>query len=229
MARQAKRQVTESAYDDQPAEPQGGSNCSDETKRSAYREALILKIAAEGAAEAAKSKLGSYRAYLKAAAKRGVPSDAITFALAKRFEDPDLVLIEQRERLRMLEISGYLPGIRDKLLSRFDVQEATYKEEEENQVLIAYDKGAMAGRQGHASGTCPYPENSKGERKWLDGWRAGQMAIASELGEPVLALDLPDTEPAAGKVRRGKKAEPVNPPSDHSGGDLPGDIPAAVH
>jgi hypothetical protein len=228
-------------------EPSAPSNCSDETKRQAYREALILKIAAEGAAEAAKSKLGSYRAYLKVAGKRGVSTQAIINALAHRFEDPDLVLIEERERLRLYELSGFLPGIRDKLLSRLDVQEPTTREEEENQVLIAFDRGALAGRSGHPQTVNDYPVGSPGYVKWIEGWRAGQQAIADEMvmeqesPRTVERVASPPPPPpprgtaAKGRGRPRKAAKSNAQPSRgeaallaHDSNELPGAIPPAV-
>jgi len=194
-----------------------GSNCSDEFKRQSYREALILKIAAESAQETARGKLGSYRSYLKEAAKKGVPSDAITFALAKRFEDPDLIVVEQRERLKMLELSGFLPGIIDKIMTRMDIIEPTAKEEEESQVLIAYDRGHLAGRSGHKRDNNPYPPGSLGYVKWADGWRGGQDAIANEMGPAEDAA--PEPPPPSPAPRRAQRRDDA----------MPGDMPAAVH
>jgi hypothetical protein len=208
------------------ARTQQGANCSDATKRKAYQEALLLKIGVESAAEVARGKLGSYRAYLKEAKKRGVDTKAITKALAVRFQDPDIVLIEIREELKMYDLAGFIPGIREKLLGRFDVQEATGAEEEENQVLIAYDKGVMSGRSGHRLDANPYPEGSLGARKWADGWRGGQRAIADEMADSVTdGMAGPTT--TAPKTRRGKKADV--PQADHPQGDLPAGIPLAVH
>ena len=198
--------------------PQNGSNCSDETKRHAYREALILQIAVESAQDVAKSKLGAYRAYLKEAGKRGVSTDAIAFALQCRFEDPDLVLIEQRERLKMLDLSGFLPGIRDKLLSRMDVQEPTANEEEESQVLIAYDRGHLAGRSGHSRDENPYPPGSLGHVKFVSGWLHGQRAIADEM--------VPETDRVEPAIEAPQPRRAARKRSDDA---MPGQIPAAVH
>lgn len=202
----------ENAPDNGP--PNGGSNCSDEVKRQAYREALLLKIAVDSAQEVLNSKRGEYRAYLKAAGKKGVDTKAITNMLAVRFDDADLILIEERERLRMYELSGFIPGIRAQLLDRLDIQEPTHKEEEENQVLIAYDRGHLAGRSGHLQDTNPYQPGTLGHVKFLDGWRAGQRAIADEMGPGG-----DDEAPA-----------PVQQRLSYDNDDaLPGEMPAAVH
>lgn len=194
----------------------GGSNCSDETKRQAYREAVVLKIAVESAQEVLNSKRGEYRAYLKAAGKKGVDTKAITNMLAMRFEDPDLILIEERERLKMYELSGFLPGIRERLLNRLDIQEPTFKEEEENQILIAYDKGHLAGRSGHLRDTNPYQPGTQGHVKFVDGWLAGQKVIADEMAPEA------DEEPGPSDLLSGHRAH-------HNDDAMPGAMPGVVH
>lgn len=210
--------------------PNGGGNCTDETKRQAYREALILKIAVESAQEVLNSKRGEYRAYLKAAGKKGVDTKAITNMLAMRFEDPDLVLIEERERLKMYDLSGFLPGIRDRLLGRLDIQEPTFKEEEENQVLIAYDHGHLAGRSGHSRDDNPYEPGTQGHVKFVEGWLAGQRAIADEMA--------PDARPETAKPaatpkekRNGIKPDTAASVAASIASDetMPGEMPALVH
>lgn len=241
MVKIASRFSDDDFEDDKPAVAED-TTCTDATKRRAYQEALILKIAVESVAEVARGKLGAYRAYLKEAKKRGVDTKAITKALAVRFQDPDIVLIEIREELKMYDLSGFLPGIRERLLGRFDVQEATGAEEEENQVLIAYDKGVMSGRSGHRTDANPYPANSLGERKWADGWRAGQRAIADEMlplsgdtGEvgtpsaPRVVASRSAKPPSAKPGRRPKAAPAPTGSTDHGKGDLPLAMPAAVH
>jgi hypothetical protein len=205
----------------------GGSNCSDETKRQCYREAIVLKIAVESAQEVLNSKRGEYRAYLKAAGKKGVSTDAITNMLAKRFEDPDLILIEERERLKMYELSGFIPGIRAQLLDRLDIQEPTAKEEEDNQVLIAYDRGHLAGRSGHLRDTNPYPPGTLGHAKFADGWRAGQRVIADEMA--------PQEQPKPAGASNGSRGS-IKPDTAASvaatlavDNTMPGEIPPAVH
>lgn len=159
----------------------GGSNCSDATKRDYYREALIKRIALESAQAAVKQKNGEYRATLGAAKKAGVSTTAIIHALNMRFNDPHEVLIEEREKLKMLDLSGLLPGIREKLLGRLDVEEATRNEEDEMDQARALDLGAQAGRTGEPRENNPYPAGSEEYVKWWSGWRSGQAAIAAEM------------------------------------------------
>lgn len=160
-----------------------GGNCPDDVKRDWYRKSLIAKIAEQSAKAAHAKALGSYRNLLKQADKAGVSTTAIVFALARRFEDPDMVLIEEREKLKMLELSGLLPGIRDKLFARFDVAEATRNEDWQMQLVSARDQGALAGRKGH--GRDLMDERWHGTElgvEWMLGWSEGQRAIADEMG-----------------------------------------------
>lgn len=220
-----------------------GSNCSDETKRDAYHKAALLKIAEESAHETYKSKQGAFRSYLKAAGKLGVDTDAIVEQLKIRFNDPDLELIKLRERIKMMELSGFLPGIMDQLMDRYDVQEATHAEEEESQVLIAYDRGHLAGRKGHIRDNNPYPPGSLGHVKWIDGWNGGQKAIAEEMaygedGRPVPPPEKPKRgrPPGSGKKANappaGGAAEMFKPDTAESVADAVAqdeELPSVLH
>lgn len=248
-----KPKITESTPDGEeapkrgPGRPKGsgkttaavGANCTDETKRQAYREALVLKIAVESAQEVAKSKLGAYRAYLKEAGKRGVSTVAITNAIALRMEDPDLVLIEEREKLKMLDLSGFLPGIMDKLVDRYSVQEPTHNEEEENHILIAYDRGVFAGRKGHEKDGGPYTPGTLGHVKWIEGYNVGQRIIADEMAD-VPYVNLTTTQPAAvpavsrepideGDHPMSQSAKAAKIAASLSDDRMPGSMPGIVH
>lgn len=185
-----------------------GSNCSDEVKQDAYRKAALLKIAEESAHEVYKSKQGAFRAYLKAAEKLGVDPDSITKQLKIRFNDPDAELIKLREQIKMMELSGFLPGIMGKLQSRYSVIEPTVAEEEESQVLIAYDHGHLAGRKGHLRDNNPYQPGTLGHAKWVEGYLAGQRAIADEMdhGEDGQPVPQPERRGRGRPKGSGKKA-----------------------
>jgi hypothetical protein len=158
-----------------------GPNVTDATKREAWRAALRLRISYDSAKETADSKLGELRSYLKHVAKRGVDPKSITEAFKHRLDDRDVLVVQERERLKMLELSGLFPGLFDEIAGRFAVQEATHEEEEENHVLIALDRGATAGRAGHSRDTNPYEPGTLGHAKFVEGYLAGQRAIADEM------------------------------------------------
>lgn len=167
--------------DDDDRDTGSGSNCTDEVKRDAYRACLKLKIAEETAKAHHAKQLGAYRSELKAWGKRGVNTDSITYALEVRFEDPDEVLIRERERLKLLALSGFIPNIRDALDSRLDVQEPTRNESHEDAILAATDQGTLAGRTGRTRDLNPHEPGSEMHVHWVQGWLAGQRAIADEM------------------------------------------------
>jgi hypothetical protein len=169
-----------------------GTNCTDETKREWYRKALIAKIALESSQATAKKKNGEYRAVLKDAKKAGVDTASITFALSARFEDPDLLLIEERERLKMLDLSGILPGIKDKLLGRLDIEEPTANEAQQISLDRAYDCGVFDGREGHMREQNPHDAGTELYDAHDRGWLDGQRAIADQMSpEPPKAEAAP--------------------------------------
>lgn len=191
------------------------SNCPDSVKRDFYRQALVAKIAEESAKEAHSQKMGAYRALLKKADSAGVSTKAITNALACRFDDPELVLIEERERLKMLDLSGFLPGIRDKLLGRLDVEEVTRGEKYEMDLAAARDQGALAGRRGHRRDLNQHQPGTELHVAWIEGWLQGQRAIADEMVEVDPDADPVQPAPAgqrgrpAGSKNRKTKAAPA--------------------
>jgi hypothetical protein len=158
-----------------------GSNCTDETKREAYRTALIAKIAEEHAKAGHDKKLAEYRNILKKYAKMGVSTDAITYAIKVRMDDPDQTLIDEREKLKMLDLSGHIPGIKEKLLARLDVEEATANEADTMELAKAGDLGAVAGRAGRSRDENPFVPGSEHYVHWVEGWLSGQRAIADEM------------------------------------------------
>src|ERR1700679_2181142 len=118
---------------------ENGSDCTDSTKRDWWRKSLVSKIALESAEKEAKSKRGEYRALLKDAKKAGVNVPALTRALAVRFDDEDELVVQLREELKMLDLSGKVPNIADKILARFDIEDPTQKEAEQIALDRAWD------------------------------------------------------------------------------------------
>lgn len=161
----------------------GGANCTDETKRSFYKEALVAKIGEESAKATHSKKLAEYRNVLKKADKAGVDTDAITATLAIRFSDPDEELIKLRERVKMLDLSGFLPGIKDRLFSRLDIEEATTNEDHTMSLARAHDLGCLAGRNGHSSSINHFQPGTEEHVHFHAGWLSGQRAIADEMAE----------------------------------------------
>lgn len=220
-----------------------GANCTDETRRTVYREALILMIAFESAKEVANSKQGRYRAYLKESAKLGVSIESVTNAIAHRMDDAELLVVAERERLKMLELSGSHPNLFAKIADRYDVQEPTHNEEEENHILIAYDRGVLAGRKGHERDGNPYTPGTLGHVKWIAGYNSGQRIIADEMAmnvdedlsstrstprpPPHVVVSNDDPDDDGQPVSQSAKAAAIA--ASLSDERMPGDMPGIVH
>jgi hypothetical protein len=159
----------------------GSTNCSDECKRDYYRRALMAKIGLESAQATAKTKNAEYRNVLKDAKRAGCNSAAIAEALAARFMDEDVLVIDLREKLKMLDLSGIVPRVVDKILARLDIQEPTRNEAHQTSLDRAYDDGSLSGREGAPRDSNPHVPGSELRDTWDRGWLLGQAAIASEM------------------------------------------------
>lgn len=190
-------------FDDAEASsPQTGtpqeSNCSDDVRREWYRKALIADIAQQSAKARFDQKKGEYRSILKTAEDSGVDIEAITNVLKKRFLDPDEVIRAERERLKMYELSGFIPGIVDNVLRRTDIEEPTSKESHDLMLLDAYDKGALAGRKGRIlSEVNTYLAGTELHVRFIEGYREGQASISEEMAPAT-------SEEAPPKAKRGR-------------------------
>lgn len=162
-------------------ETAGASNCTDETKRQYYRDALLAKIALESAQAAAKKKNAEYRNVLKDAKKAGVNTDAITAALADRFRDEDELVIDLRERLKMLDLGGIVPSVIDKILARMTIEEPTSNEAHQMKLDRAYDGGVFDGRGGAPRDANQFAPGTDLYDAYDRGWLIGQQAIADEM------------------------------------------------
>lgn len=171
-----------------------GSNCTDETKRQFYREALIAKIGVESAQAAAKAKNGEYRAVLKAAKKAGVDPDAIVRTLALRMRDEEDLILQVREELKMLDLSGTVSNIRDKLLARLDVQEPTANEQQQISLDRAYDDGVFNGHSMAMRDTNPFNPGTELFDTWDRGYLIGKAAID---GQAAIAAEMMRAPPTA--------------------------------
>lgn len=204
--------------ENEPAAEANGAaetNVSADTKREWYRKALQADIAQQSAKATFDSKKGEYRTVLKAAEKAGCDIEAITNNLAKRFQDPDEVLRAEIARIEMYEISGFLPGIADQLSRRARPAEGTLKETREGMLLDAYDKGALAGRQGRKLGEVnTYHPGSELHVRFIEGWREGQSSIAQEMAP------LSDEPAQPAKRGRGRPKKAVTPAPEASAADV---------
>jgi hypothetical protein len=170
-------------------------------------EARIAIIAVESAKAFLDKKTGEYRNVLKRYKKLGVNSEAVAYALKVRWLDKEEVFINERERLKLLDLSGFLPGIKDRLMSRLDVEEATSAEDFALQRGNARDVGTQAGRKGHPRDSNPHVSGTELYVDWIEGWLAGQRAIADEMEQNAIKEGTTIQPPPKGKAGRPAKAK----------------------
>jgi hypothetical protein len=158
------------------------TNVTDQTRLDFYRKALKAKQESEAADREAKAARGVYRAVLKDAKKAGVSTDSITFALAARHIDGDELLIEQRERMRMLAISGVMPTIQTDLFEGVG-KKPDLSEEEAGKIAVdrAYDDGYFSGNNGVSRSLNKHFQGTEEFEAWERGWVAGQAKIITTL------------------------------------------------
>lgn len=188
-------------FDDDTPPPAMGDNCPDDVKRDFWKQALVANIGMKAAQAAAKQKVAVFRNVLGSAKKAGVSTAAIINALNVRMLDPEAVLLDERERLKMLDLNGFLPGIRERLLDRMDVAEATTKERHELALLTAHDRGHAAGLAGAAQDTNPNEPGTEAYVQWWEGCAQGQRVIADEMNPNAVP-------PIKRKVGRPRKVQP---------------------
>lgn len=179
------------------------SNVSDATRLDYFRKALKAKQQLEQAQGEVKAANGVYRAVLKDAKKAGVTPDELTFALAARHIDSDELLLQERNRIRMLAISGVMPTIQDDLFETMKI-EVSAEDQEAVTAELAYDDGVKSGANGKTRSFNPHFQGSDKYDAWDRGWIAGQKTIA-------------DGMPSAKKARTPRK------------GKLTAETPTATH
>lgn len=157
-----------------------GGNVTAATKTSFLRQALRAKIGMESAQEVVRRKSGEYRQVLAAAKKAGVNTDALTHYLNVRLKDADEVFRTEYAKAEMLELSGFLPGLRERLSGEADTV-TTLDYEHETSLVIAIDRGTCAGMQGAERSDNPYEAGTMQFVRWVEGYMDGQRSIADEM------------------------------------------------
>lgn len=153
----------------------------DAVYRSFYRKCLVTKIAHESALSEAKSKLGEHRSLLKDAKKAGVDTDALSHSLAARLQDPDEVVIRERNKLRMLGLSGVLNFDQISEITGVKISDASEEEQAEIDMGRAAERGYHAGKNNGAREDNPHPQGSENYVSWDKAWLQAQADIAEEM------------------------------------------------
>jgi hypothetical protein len=155
-----------------------GSNVTDETKRGYYKKALKAKQEAEKAAEIYKAANAEYRLVLKAAKGAGVSSEAIAYALSVRHLDNDALREAERDKARMLALSGIWPTIQEDF---FNLLIPSPDLHNETTVDMAYDAGHQCGIKGENRSINPYIPATEKWDAWDRGWLTGQGGNVEKL------------------------------------------------
>ena len=71
---------------------------------------------------------GVFRNILKKYDGMGVSKEAILYALSVRHEDLDEIVLSERDKLAMLELSGIVSLVKERILQRLAISEATTEE-----------------------------------------------------------------------------------------------------
>ncbi len=151
-----------------------------------------LLAAVEEAQGEVKKLTGRYRNALKSAKKAGIPSEDLAWALQARFQDPDELAMEFRNRLLISRTVGIIPAeLQETVIGlSFDAAETGLFDDKvihATTIARAEDEGLAAGLNGHARGDNPYDpmDVSKSELRaaWDRRWVQGERRLQSSMKE----------------------------------------------
>jgi hypothetical protein len=182
-----------------------GSNVSDDTLKEFLDKARKMRRLHEKAAkeaepykEAEKAALGEYRSFLKVAKKAGVSVEALTAVLAMEKQDRDVTIAEERQKIRLMALSGEFPSIQTDLFDGLDLAPPEGEEADKIAAERAYDEGVFAGSEGKLTrdGNKHVP-GSEAYDAWDRGWLAGQKTLAEQLRPKGKKKHAKEPKPAA--------------------------------
>ena len=162
------------------------SNVSDDTWREFCAKALRAKADLDAAQTIAKSKNGAYRSVLKDAKKAGVDSAAITWWLAEKAKEPDVLQAEHSARMRVARLMGLPIGAQ---LGLFEEGEAPDAASTDRGIMQerAYQVGLTAGKAAETFDPARYPNDPDCQERFFQGWTDGQAEHVRALGRGVQA------------------------------------------
>lgn len=169
------------------------SNVTDDTRNNFFRKALKAKQIHEDLVTQAKSANSAFRSVLKDGKKAGVDPEDITFVLAVRNMDTDVLLAKLQGQVRMLEITGIMPNIQQDLFGGPEINVSAAATAEITADL-AYEDGVAAGAAGVTRTLNKHIQGSELHDAWDRGWIQGQTKIADGMKSARVA------KPRKGKV-----------------------------
>lgn len=139
------------------------------------RNAVILTDLYSGLDEsmvASQEWRGKISAAKKVAKKDGCDVDAIVAAIKLKRRDPDEVIAEHRNMVRVLKLLDSPLG------TQFDF----FKDVDVKDTVDARTAGKAAGKNGENADNNPHPQGTEQHAQWREGWGEGQAALAEKMG-----------------------------------------------
>ncbi len=155
-----------------------GSNVTDDTRKEYYSKAKMALREFEKAHEIAKSAKSAYTNVLKSAKKAGLSTKAIARVLAERMADPDELVREEQEYIRIMALSGVMPTFQASLFGDAPDPELV----EEGTIDAAFDAGNSCGLAGRNRQENPHFQGTEKWEVWDRGWIAGQEVLFAKAG-----------------------------------------------
>ena len=153
---------------------------------------------------------GVLRNVVKRAKADGVNTKAMIETVKATKLDPEDVARDLKDQMRYMQIVR-IPITAEDLLAGWDA-EVSSRQQREDDLWDADDKGYRAGRAGADISEMPY-DDPEMEQHWRDAWHKGQAAIARELGPDTKQGDASKQRPARDQPALGDLgAAPADPP-----------------
>jgi hypothetical protein len=210
-----------------------GGNVNDETRIEALAECTASAAQISDLADQLKSARGFHSSNIKKWKQRGVNTEALRKAIRDRLRDPDEVLLETHEYVRLRSLQN-MPTFQQDLSQLWGDLQIDDAKAEEIQRQRWHDDGAFAGRNGIARPDNPHGAGSEAYQCWDQGWLHDQERIAKAMGKgeaPVntargrKAAAAPQKKAAAaapkkprGRPRKGAASQSIEdaPPAGHA-------------
>jgi hypothetical protein len=183
------------------------SNVTDDARRYHFKIALGLKRELDAAQAVVRSINGRYRSALKQAEKAGIEPKDIIRTLQARELDPDVVIRDEQNFIRMMAATGVMPSIQQDIFGGLEFSPLTAEQQAEMDLEAAYDEGVAAGLAGRNRHTSRFPAGSEAWDTFDRGWLVGQARIAEGLGP----------KKKAGRPRKAKQGGKLDPSSETEG------------
>lgn len=167
------------------APPSGHNGPTDEQIRQFARSLLDEKQTLGEVMESASASRGRSRAIYKRAKSAGISKDVLKRVVDDLGRDPDELLAEEREYLRIASLMRMPLRQTDLFPEQAAQSEMTGEEKSAHDLWVARNEGYTAGRAGHdINNSCRYVQGEETWTKFREGWHDGQAHLAKGLTSP---------------------------------------------